>query len=130
MRELQVWKGIVLYESIWVRLPRYRSERDCRCRVFVILFYLGKIEMMRMRSKRTSVEIASSARSMLIWFVVFCVCGGQMRTSKKMLHDLKRDERCTNVNTKGRVLKYLANISDDSRDVLYRHFVMADSDEM
>ena len=45
MRELQVWKGIVLYESIWVRLPRYRSERDCRCRVFVILFYLGKNEI-------------------------------------------------------------------------------------
>ena len=49
---------------------------------------------------------------------------------RQLLHGLKRDERCTNVNTKGRVLKYLANISDDSRDVLYRHFVMADSDEM
>ena len=125
MRILQVWKGIVLYESIWVRLPRYRSERDCRCRVFVILFYLGKNEI----KKDVGRNCEFGAFDVDLVCCVLCL----WRTDeniKKMLHDLKRDERCTNVNTKGRVLKYLANISDDSRDVLYRHFVMADSDEM
>ena len=61
---------------------------------------------------------------------MFVEVGCLVSERRHLLHDLKRDEICTNVNTKGRVLKYLANISDDSRDVLYRHFVMADSDEM
>ena len=49
--------------------------------------------MMRIKSKRTSVEIASSTRSMLIWFAVFCVCGGRMFSQQKKTFVARFEER-------------------------------------